>query len=102
MALLRARVLMCGLSEVDDDGVEREERDTLCFIYFFSLVSLFFFLCLFFWIYKIISLKVSGKKRAILVEEEEKNKRGIVEKRKKKRRIVFFFLCGNGRQLYTN
>ena len=70
-------------------GVQREERDTLCFIYFFSLVSLFF-LCLFFWIYKIISLKVS-KKKSEKEEEEEEERREELSKKEKRRDALFFF-----------
>lgn len=41
MALLRARVLMCGLSEVDDDGgSERRERYSLFYLFFFIGLSL--------------------------------------------------------------
>ena len=72
-------------------GVQREERDTLCFIYFFSLVSLFFFLCLFFWIYKIISLKVSGKKRAKKKKKKKKKEERNCRKKKKEETHCFFF-----------
>ena len=83
-------------------GVQRRERYSLFYLFFFIGLSLLLPLS-FFLIYKIISLKVSGKKRAKKKKKKKKKKkRGIVEKRKKKRRIVFFFLCGNRRQLYTN
>ena len=73
--------MLCGLSEVDDDGGSGENLSVL---FIFSLVSLLLPLS-FFWIY-IISLKVSKKK------ERKRRRRREVSKKKKEETHCFFFV----------
>ena len=80
-------------------GVQREERYSLFYLFFFIGLSLLLPLCLFFWIYKIISLKVS-KKKSEKEEEEEERREELSKKEKRRDELFFFFLCGNRRQLY--
>ena len=100
LSLLRRRFcarVLCGLSEVDDDGGS-ERREILCFIYFFfiglSLLPLsFFFLDLY-------HLSQSVEKKS--EKEEEEERREELSKKEKRRDELFFFFFVETGELYTN